>query len=128
MYGTNALNINGVRTKRCATWNNSHTVSDRLCWASPSTTDPHLFPSFLNDKEGVGPIRHSEGKSVFEGVAAIVAVADTVLVDVFHGEGGGEEEAVPPGSSLNGAMAWGLHDGEGDRLSLPKGEKQEVSS
>lgn len=128
MSGTNTLNINGIRTKRCTTWNNSHTVSDRLCWASPSTTDPHLFPSFLNDKEGVGPIRHSEGKSVCEGVAAVMAVADTVLVDVFHSEGGGEEETLPPGSSLDGAVAWGLHNAEGDRLSLPTGEKREASS
>lgn len=57
-----------------------------------------------------------------------MAVADTVLVDVFHSEGGGEEETLPPGNSLDGAMAWGLHDVEGDRLSLPKGEKREASS
>lgn len=91
------------------------------------TTSPHLFSSFLNDKEGVGAIRNGEGESVFEGVAAVVAVADTVLVDVFHSEGGGGVEMLPPGTCLDGAMPWRLHDGEGDGLSLPGGEKQEAS-
>lgn len=101
---------------------------DRFCWASSSTTGPHLFSSLLNDKEGVGPIRNGEGKPVFEGVAAVVAVADPVLVDVFHGEGGGELERLPPGRPLDGAVAWGLHNGECDRLGLPKGEGQEARS
>lgn len=57
-----------------------------------------------------------------------MAIADTVLVDVFHSEGGGELVALTPGRSLDGAMAWGLHNGEGDRLSLPGGDKQEASS
>lgn len=56
-----------------------------------------------------------------------MAIADTVLVDVFHSEGGGELVALAPGSSLDGAMAWGLHNGEGDRLSLPGRDKQEAS-
>lgn len=47
-----------------------------------------------------------------------MAVADPVLVDVFHGEGGGEVEMLPVAGSLNGAMAWRLHDGESDRLGL----------
>lgn len=82
------------------------------------STGPHLFSSLLNDKEGVGPIRNGEGKSVFEGVAAVMAIADTVLVDVFHSEGGGLVKTLPPGSSLDGAMTWRLHNGEGDGLSL----------
>lgn len=47
-----------------------------------------------------------------------MAVADQVLVDVFHGEGGGVLETLPTGGVLNGAMAWRLHNGECDRLSL----------
>lgn len=86
------------------------------------TFTPHLFSSFLNDKEGVLPIRNSEGEAVFEGVAAVVAVADAVLVDVFHGEGGAEVEMLPPGGPLDGAVAWRLHNGEGDRVSLPRME------
>lgn len=58
-----------------------------------------------------------------------MAIADPVLVDVFHGEGGGVLEMLAIGGSLNGAMAWGLHDGELDRLSLSsrlkKKKKQE---
>jgi hypothetical protein len=92
------------------------------------STGPHLFSSLLNDKEGVGPIRNGEGKSVFEGVAAVMAIADTVLVDVFHSEGGGLVKTLPPGSSLDGAMTWRLHNGEGDGLSLPGREKQEARS
>lgn len=84
---------------------------------------PHLFPSFLNNKEGVRPISNSEGEPVFEGVAAIVAVADSVLVDVLHGEGGDELEMLPIGGSLDAAMTWGLHNGERDRLSLWRRQK-----
>lgn len=43
-----------------------------------------------------------------------MAVADPVLVDVFHGECGGMLEMLAVGGSLDGAMAWGLHDGEHD--------------
>lgn len=91
--------------------------------ASPSLPlPPHLFPSFLDDKERVLPIRNSEREAVFEGVAAIVAVADPILVDVFHGEGGAEVEMLPPGGPLDGAVARWLHNGEGDRVSLPRME------
>lgn len=89
-----------------------------FCCASLSVASPHLFPSFLNNKEGVCPISNSEGEPVFEGVAAIVAVADSVLVDILHGEGGDELEMLPIGGSLDAAMTWGLHNGERDRLSL----------
>lgn len=49
-----------------------------------------------------------------------MAVADPVLVDVFHGEGGCVPEMLPVGGSLNGAVAWGLHNGECDRLGLSR--------
>jgi hypothetical protein len=52
-----------------------------------------------------------------------MAVADPILVDVFHGEGGGKVEVLPPGGSLYGAMAWGLHNGECDRVCLSRREK-----
>lgn len=88
----------------------------------------HLFPSFLNNKEGIRSISNDKGEPVFEGVAAVVAVADPVLVDVFHSEGGRVPEMLPIGGPLDGAVAWRLHDGECDRLSLSgrfKKKKQE---
>ena len=81
---------------------------------------PHLFPAFFNNKEGIRAISNSEGEPVFEGVAAVVAVADPVLVNVFHGEGGGVLELLPTGGPLDSAMTRGLHDGECDRLGLSK--------
>lgn len=84
---------------------------------------PYLFSSFLNNKEGIRPIRNYKGEPVFEGVAAIMAVADPVLVDVFHGEGGGVLRTLPITGSLDGAVAWGLHNGECDRLGLSRREK-----
>lgn len=93
-----------------------------FCYASRSIP-PHLSPSFLSNKEGVRPISNSEGEPVFEGVAAVVAVADSVLVDVLHGEGGDELEMLPIDGSLDAAMTWGLHDGERDRLGLWRRQK-----
>lgn len=81
---------------------------------------PHLFSSFLNDEEGICPISHGEGEPVSEGVAAIMAVANPVLVDVFHGEGGRVPEVLPVGGSLDGAVARGLHNGECDRFGLSR--------
>lgn len=81
---------------------------------------PYLLPTFLNNKEGIRAISNGEGEPVFEGVAAIMAVADTVLVDVFHGEGGGGLEMLPTGGLLDGAVAWELHNGECDRLGLSR--------
>lgn len=100
------------------------TASGMLCCASLSTVfAPHLFSSFLNNKEGICPVSNGEGEPVFEGVAAVVAVADPVLIDVLHGEGGGVLEGLPVGGSLNGAMTRGLHDHECDRLGLSRRQK-----
>ena len=52
----------------------------------------------------------------------MVAVADPVLVNVFHGEGGGVLELLPTGGPLDSAMTRGLHDGECDRLGLSREE------
>ena len=102
------------------------TSSGLLCSASLSAVSaPHLFSSFLNNEEGIRPISHGEGESVSEGVAAIVAVADPALVDVLHGEGGHELEGLPIGGSLDGAVAWGLHDRERDRLGLSWRQQEE---
>lgn len=92
------------------------------CFAVPPFPlfSPHLFPTFFNNEEGIRPISNSEGEPVFEGVAAIVAVADPVLVDIFHGEGGGVLELLPIGGSLDSAMTRGLHNGECDRFSLSR--------
>lgn len=88
-------------------------------FASLSTVfTPYLFSSFLNDKEGICPVSHGEGEPVSERVAAIMAVADPVLVNVFHGEGGDVPGMAPAAGSLDGTMAWGLHYGECDRLGL----------
>lgn len=101
-------------------WTNLGTL---CCVSLPTVFAPYLFSSFLNDKEGVCPISHSEGEVVSEGVAAIMAVADPVLVDVFHGEGGGVPEMLPIGGPLDGAVAWRLHNGEHDRLGLLRAYK-----
>lgn len=98
------------------------TTSGTLCCVSLSTVfAPHLFSSFLNDKERVWAISHGEGEVVSERVAAIMAVADLVLVDVLHGEGGSVPEVLPVGGPLDGAVPWGLHNGECDRLALSRG-------
>ena len=95
-----------------------------LCCTSLSVVFvPHLFSPFLNNKEGIRPVSNGEGEPVFEGVAAVVAVADPVLIDVLHGEAGGVLEGLPVGGSLNGAMAWGLPDHECDRLGLSRRQK-----
>lgn len=94
------------------------------CEASSTLPASHLFSSFLNDKEGVRSIRDGEGESVLEGVAAIVAVADPVLVDVFHGEGGGQAGVLPSAGPLDHAVAWRLHHSECDSVSLPRTEEQ----
>ena len=102
------------------------TSSGLLCSTSLSAVSaPHLFSPFLNNEERVRPVRHSEGESVSEGVAAVVAVADPALVDVLHGEGGRELEGLPIGSSLNDAVAWGLHDRECDGLGLSWRQREE---
>ena len=101
------------------------TTSGLLCPASLSAVSaPHLFSSFLNNEERIRPVSHGEGESVFEGVAAVVAVADPVLVDVLHGEGGRELEGLPVGGPLDGAVAWGLHDRERDRLGLSQRQQE----
>lgn len=77
-----------------------------------------LFPILLHDEEGIGPIRHSEGKVVFQRVAAVMTVTDAVLVDVLHREGRSLPIAVSIVSTLNQAVAGGLDNGEGDGFSL----------
>lgn len=47
-----------------------------------------------------------------------MAVADSVLVDILHGEGGDDLEMLPIGGSLDAAITWGLHNGERDRVCL----------
>lgn len=108
-------------------WSKCHVLPLINCHALHASLSviltPYLFSSFLNNKEGIRPIRNHEGEPVSEGVAAIMAVADPVLVDVFHGEGGGVLGTLPIAGSLDGAMAWGLHNAECDRLSLLRREK-----
>lgn len=84
---------------------------------------PHLFSSFLDNKEGIRPIGYGEGEPVFEGIAAVMAVVDPVLVDVLHGEGGRGLEGLPVGGPLDGAMAGRLHNPERDRLGLSQRPK-----
>ena len=53
-----------------------------------------------------------------------MAIADPVLVDVLHGEGGRELEGLPVGGLLDGAVAWGLHNRERDRLGLSEATRE----
>lgn len=52
-----------------------------------------------------------------------MAVANPLLVDVFHGEGGGEVGMLSAQYSLQGAVAWGLHNGECHGYCLSKRQK-----
>lgn len=83
----------------------------------------YLLPSIFHNKEGVGPIRHDEGETVLQRVAAIVAVTDPVLEDVIHGEGGGLAIVLTIVGAFNHAMPRGLHDGECNQFSLLKGKR-----
>lgn len=83
----------------------------------------YLFPPILHNEEGIGPIRHSESKAILQWVASIVTVADAVLVNVIHGEGGGLVVMLPIAGVFNQAMSRGLHDCECNCLSLHEGDR-----
>lgn len=52
-----------------------------------------------------------------------MTVADAVLVDVVHCEGGGLVVTLPIAGVFNQAVPRGLHDGERNRLSLQQGDR-----
>lgn len=84
----------------------------------PSLLLPDLLPAILHHEERVGAVGHGEGEAVPERAAAIVAVADAVLVDVIHGEGGGLEGTLPAAAALDQPVPGRLHHPERDGLHL----------
>lgn len=80
---------------------------------------PDLPLALLHHEEGVGAVGHGEGEAVPERVAAaMVAVADEVLVDVSHGEGAGLEGTLPAAAALQQPVPGWLHHPERDGLHL----------
>lgn len=78
----------------------------------------NLLSTFFYDEEYVSAVTDSKSKSVFEGVAAIVMVADAVLINVVHGEGVGLPVVLTVAGALDGAMTRSLNDGKRDQVLL----------
>lgn len=79
---------------------------------SPPSSSPYLLLSILHDEEGVGPIGHGESEAILQRAAAIVSVADAVLVDVVHREGGGWVVTLPVAGAFDPAVPRGMHNCE----------------
>lgn len=74
----------------------------------------NLFSTFFYDEEHVGAIADSKSKAVLERVAAIVMVADAVLINVVHSEGVGLPVVLTVAGALDGAVTRSLNDGKRD--------------
>lgn len=78
----------------------------------------YLFPTFFDDKEHIGAVTDSKSKAVFQGVAAVMMVADAVLINVVHGEGVGLPVVLTVAGALDGAVTRSLNNGKCDQILL----------
>lgn len=78
----------------------------------------HLLLPLFHHEELIGPVRHREGKPILEGIAAVVVVADAVLIDVVHGEGVRLAVVLAIVGAFDCTVTRNLHNGEGNRFSL----------
>lgn len=78
----------------------------------------HLLAAIVHHEQQVGAVSHGEGESVLERVGAVVVVADTVLVDVVHGETASLAVVLAVAGALDGTMARSLDHGEDNGLRL----------